>query len=105
MQNARSIDMQIVSPLGGLPHPVVAETDEPKRPFSNLAWRNLRRGKALGLPAGQDVARAMGIPENLILSSTNCTFPMALGTSGYKLGDKKTADPSVPRSTRPLACS
>src|SRR2546430_2969 len=32
-----------------------------------LAERDLKRGKALGLPSGQAIARAMGIPEDLIL--------------------------------------
>src|SRR5262245_50335152 len=36
-----------------------------------LAERNLKRGKALGLPSGQTVARAMGLPEALILCIDN----------------------------------
>jgi hypothetical protein len=32
-----------------------------------LSARNLLRGKAVGLPTGQDVARAMGLPDELIL--------------------------------------
>src|SRR5262245_60740648 len=40
------------------------------QPFA-LAERNLKRGKALGLPSGQTVACAMGLPEDLILSIDN----------------------------------
>jgi hypothetical protein len=43
---------QLVSPLGMLPVP------SPR----SLAARNLLRGLALGLPSGQTVARAMGLP-------------------------------------------
>jgi hypothetical protein len=52
MQKAYRIDQQLVSPLGMLPVP------NPR----SLAARNLLRGLALGLPSGQTVARAMGLP-------------------------------------------
>jgi hypothetical protein len=55
---ARKIDAQISLPLSKLPSTVVAPT---AGAIVALAERNLLRGKRLGLPAGQDVATAMGI--------------------------------------------
>jgi hypothetical protein len=56
LQFAYRIDTSLVNPLGKLPHPSVV----PTKPFV-LAERNLLRGWRLGLPSGQDVARAMGL--------------------------------------------
>lgn len=53
LQFAYRLDTSLVNPLAGLP-PEVA-----KDPAS-LAQRNLERAWRLGLPSGQDVARAMG---------------------------------------------
>jgi Animal haem peroxidase len=64
-QQTRNIDTKLAFGLSTLP-PSVAGT----APFA-LAERNLKRGKALGLPSGQTVARAMGLPEDLILSIDN----------------------------------
>ena len=50
------IDSELVNPLGALPG---FPSGDPANPNS-LAARNLLRSRALGLPAGQDVARAMG---------------------------------------------
>ncbi|SEQ92826.1 peroxidase family protein [Microlunatus flavus] len=55
---ARKIDTQISLPLATLPPTVVAPT---AGAIVALAERNLLRGKRLGLPAGQDVATAMGV--------------------------------------------
>jgi hypothetical protein len=55
---ARRIDTQLSLPLYNLPPTVVART---AGAIVALAERNLLRGKRLGLPAGQDVARAMGV--------------------------------------------
>jgi Animal haem peroxidase len=55
---ARLIDTQISLPLTKLPPTVVAPT---AGAIVALAERNLLRGKRLGLPAGQDVAVAMGV--------------------------------------------
>lgn len=60
VQPAYKIDSSLVDPLGQLP-----ATEAPGIP--SLAKRNLLRGLRLGLPSGQDVARAMGIkpiPDN-----------------------------------------
>ena len=56
LQLAYRIDTALVDPLSMLPKAVVS--DKPR----SLAQRNLRRGWLLGLPSGQDVARAMGVP-------------------------------------------
>jgi hypothetical protein len=55
---ARLIDTQISLPLYTLPSTVVLPTS---KAIVALAERNLLRGKRLGLPCGQDVARAMGV--------------------------------------------
>jgi len=55
---ARTIDTQIALPLAALPPTVVARTADA---IIALAERNLLRGKRLGLPSGQDVAKAMGL--------------------------------------------
>ena len=56
-QPSYKIDTQLPFPLENLPSPILAVSDK----IRSLAERNLKRGKALGLPCGQDVARAMGI--------------------------------------------
>lgn len=55
LQFAYRIDTSLVNPLSQLPAAVVSD-----RPIA-LAARNLLRGWRLGLPAGQDVARAMKV--------------------------------------------
>jgi hypothetical protein len=57
IQPAYKIDTSLVNPLGNLPTPVTGPT-----PFPSLAERNLLRGLRMGLPSGQAVARAMGVP-------------------------------------------
>ena len=60
LQPTRRINTRLALGLARLP----ANVNPGRR---SLAELNLRRGKALGLPSGQDVARAMGVPEALIL--------------------------------------
>jgi Animal haem peroxidase len=55
LQFAYRIDTSVVTPLSVLP-PAVASDPPP-----SLPQRNLIRGFELGLPTGQDVARAMGV--------------------------------------------
>jgi hypothetical protein len=55
---ARRIDTRLSLPLHELPPTVIPPDVQPL--IRDLAERNLRRGKRVGLPAGQDVARAMG---------------------------------------------
>ena len=55
--SARRIDTRLAAPLFTLPEKIV-----PPPPSRNsLAERNLLRGKMLGLPSGQEVARQMGV--------------------------------------------
>ena len=63
-QEWEGIDTIIVNSLFQLPIPVTA--GEPILPL-----RSLIRGTVYGLPSGQDLARAFGIPENEILSVSN----------------------------------
>jgi hypothetical protein len=65
VQLARRIDTKVSHGLGHLPVPVIDSG-----PVS-LAERNLKRGKALGLPSGQAVAAAMGIPAALRLKDAD----------------------------------
>jgi hypothetical protein len=67
---SRMIDTKLALPLSDLPPTVVQHVDGA---ILSLALRNLMRGKQLGLPAGQDVAKAMGIPplSNAALGLTN----------------------------------
>jgi hypothetical protein len=54
---ARLIDSKLSGPLFDLPRSVVPEPDV----LVSLAQRNLLRGKMLGLPSGQRIAREMGV--------------------------------------------
>ena len=54
-QRAFKIDAQLANPLNDLPATIAANP-------SSLPQRNLRRGLLLGVPGGQVVSRAMGIP-------------------------------------------
>lgn len=73
-QPTRKIDTKLAFGLSILPVPVINLSAEDKKDtnrameFAKLAVRNLLRGKALGLPTGQDVARAMSIPAKFILT-------------------------------------
>jgi len=55
LQFAYRLDTSLVDPLGSLPAAVAAHP-------ASLALRNLIRGAQLGLPSGQDVARALELP-------------------------------------------
>jgi Animal haem peroxidase len=58
---SRLMDTRLSLPLFHLPITVVAENPNGSPRMDSLAQRNLMRGKRLGLPSGQDVARAMGV--------------------------------------------
>ncbi len=62
LQHARRLVPTLAESLSRLP------LIEPGSPHA-LAERDLKRGRALGLPSGQAVARAMGIPRDLILDA------------------------------------
>lgn len=76
-QPARRIDTKLALGLSVLPVSVTGPSPatDAGRSFNQLAVRNLFRGKALGLPAGQAVARAMGISPDLILSGRDLDLP------------------------------
>jgi Animal haem peroxidase len=71
-QPAYKIDSSLVNPLAFLPEFSTINQQPPlddikklqpdplPKKFNNLAFRNLLRGMSMGLPSGQDVARAMG---------------------------------------------
>jgi hypothetical protein len=54
----RKIDTRLSLPLTALPASVVPPPD----PVANLAVRNIVRGKHVGIPSGQQVAKAMRAP-------------------------------------------
>lgn len=98
-QVARAIDTQLVNALGGLPFAIVPDSKtvsgDRKR---NLAYRNLVRGMALGLPSGQDVARRMGIPEDLIIGDSAENIPLELCT---QYDSKSFRDGAIDKSVPP----
>jgi hypothetical protein len=55
-QRSYRIDDELSNPLGNLP-----PTEAPTPDIFSLAARNLIRGLRLGLPSGQNIARAMGL--------------------------------------------
>lgn len=64
-QRSRKIDTKLAFGLSILPDVVIPGEI---RGIYDLAERDLKRGKALGLPSGQAIARALGIPEKDILT-------------------------------------
>jgi hypothetical protein len=64
-QPSYKLDAQLSHPLGVLPNAVAGPerivAGQPPEKAQNLAVRNLLRGLRMGLPAGQAVARAMGM--------------------------------------------
>jgi hypothetical protein len=88
LQPARTIDTQISQGLGHLTPTVGAAPTGP----TSLAERNLKRGKALGLPTGQRLAHAMGLPDELIITRQNPKTPFSIGT-GYP---DDVSVPSIP---------
>jgi hypothetical protein len=58
-QPARRLDTKLAAPLTNLP----AGVAPPGEAGRSLAWLNLMRGRAMGLPSGQDVAEALGEPR------------------------------------------
>jgi Animal haem peroxidase len=58
---SRRMDTKLSKPLFTLPLTVVPDDPGGLPRIPSLGERNLLRGKRLGMPAGQDVARAMGV--------------------------------------------
>lgn len=84
LQNSRRIDTHLAAALGELPPDIATGVRA-------LAKRNLLRGRALGLPSGQSVARRMGAtvlsPAELDLpGGVTPLWPYILGES-QRLGD------------------
>jgi hypothetical protein len=69
---ARKIDTHLSLPLTTLPPTVVAPT---AGAIVSLIERNLLRGKRLGLPAGQDVATAIGVKKVYTNAELGLTDP------------------------------
>jgi hypothetical protein len=59
-QRAKRIDERLPAPLIALPTEVSGS--EPGTDYASLANRDLQRGQAVGLPAGEAVARRLGVP-------------------------------------------
>jgi len=83
LQRAYKIDTSLVNPLGSLPPSVVSAGSH------FLAVRNLERGMRMGLPTGQDVARAMGVP---VLSDDELVIGKATREAHRKKGLIKLVD-------------
>ena len=58
-QRSRRIDARLAHPLITLPDAIVGVTDIPEQ--HSLAYRDLQRARALDMPSGEAIARAMGI--------------------------------------------
>ena len=59
-QPSYRIDASLANPLGDLPEFVAQNVPSP---FASLAFRNLMRGVSMGFPAGQRIAKLMGVPH------------------------------------------
>jgi hypothetical protein len=74
LQHSRKLDTKLAVGLSNLPF--ISDM------FKSLAVRNLLRGKALGLPSGQAIARAMGATrDNIILTPAELNLPANLKTA------------------------
>jgi hypothetical protein len=67
VQLARPIDTLLARPLCSLPTEIAQDTTTHGR---SLPLRDLMKGSTLELPAGQAVARALGVPEDCVLGTT-----------------------------------
>lgn len=79
-QASKRIDATYTRGLMHLPRQLTGELEPPEH--AALAYRDLQRGAALGLPSGEDVARQLGLPvltrEQLALPSQLCADGMPL---------------------------
>jgi hypothetical protein len=81
LQFAMLIDPGLSAGLSFLPPSVVSN------PPPSLAARNLLRGKALGLPSGQEVARRLGLtPLDVVVLGKAESVPAGSGSLNYKRG-------------------
>ena len=95
---SRKIDAKLTSGLFDLPGFPQAE--------SSLAFRNLKRGQALGLPSGQDVAEAMGLKPLTGKNSARPSRPRS-GSTSSRSRDSAAASTSARSAARssPTSCS
>ena len=75
----RKIDTKLSIPLTNLPGSAVPPPD----PTIHLAVRNIARGKQVGLPSGQQVAKAMRVT---VLSNTSSGSPIRDGAARHRCG-------------------
>jgi hypothetical protein len=98
LQFAYRIDTSLVNPLSGLPLAVASSPP-------SLPQRNLERGWRLGLPSGQHVAHAMGVPplsdKDIIIGKGTAADPDAKSISD--LGLSKVFSGNCPLWTYILA--
>ncbi len=92
MNFAMAIDTQIVDPLKTLPIGSFGGVGEPDLALKrSLAFRNLARGRMLGLPSGQQLAYAMGVapltPNQIVHGKGGVEIPDSLfaGADRYQL--------------------
>jgi hypothetical protein len=69
-QPSKRLDVQFAHSMINLPESVVGETELPEH--HSLAVRDLQRARALDLPSGEAVARAMGVEP---LAAEDCGLP------------------------------
>jgi hypothetical protein len=71
IQFAYKIDTSLVDPLKHLPASIAGDGLPDDSPLVSLAYRNLARGQAMGLPSGESVAQSMGLnplkPEEIFI--------------------------------------
>lgn len=98
-QPSRRIDARVAHPLITLPDAVVGTPEYPEE--RSLAYRDLQRGRALDMPSGEAVARALGVapltPEQVGLAERGWTWETPLWyyllkeaevqTNGVSLGE------------------
>lgn len=86
---SRLIDAQLSPALQQLPTSVVPPSPPPPGIYENrLAMRNLLRGRSLGLPSGQTIAKTMAktIPGIPTLSNTQMQYPTLNATQQDTVG-------------------
>lgn len=88
-RHARLIDTQLSPPLQNLPTSVVPPDPPPPGIYENrLAVRNVLRGRSLGLPSGQTIAKTMSkkLPGIKVLSNAQLQYPILGGTEQDSVG-------------------
>jgi hypothetical protein len=93
-QPARRLDTRLPAPLTSLP----AGVGPPGSAGRSLAWLNLTRGNAMGLPSGQDVAEALGAlplpPDALRLAGAPAPLWYYVLTEAATLGEGRRLGPA-----------